>query len=45
MNTQMMFAHISLFPHYGRAWPFFVLAVLIMFIVLAMASASNNKTK
>jgi hypothetical protein len=45
MNTQMMFAHISLLPHYGRAWPFFVLGLLILFIALVMASASKDKTK
>lgn len=45
MNTQMMLAHISLFPHYGRAWPFFVLGLLTLFILLVMATASKDKTK
>lgn len=45
MNTQTIFAHISLLPHFGRAWPFFALGLLTMFIVLVMASASKDKTK
>jgi hypothetical protein len=42
---KLFLAHIGPFPHFGGAWGFIILFLLILFVALVAADASKSKDK